>query len=270
MNAEVVRAFADGWKAPHPHAWDELLAPNVVLEQPLLQSGTGIELWHRGLSQVLKLMPDLSARVVQWAGSGETLFLEVELAGTLGGKPYAYRAVDRLRIDGEGRIVERTTFLDPGPLALAIAARPRAWGHWWRSGLPPLTARHRLSAPSASARGRTVHTLGSIRVLVGVTTLVAPRVARWSLGIEGGADGTLARLFGVRDGVLGLATLSKEPTVREVGLRLGALSDLSDVAAVLLGRRAGVGRRGTVLVGGAAAVFAAAGGLAVAARSDAA
>jgi SnoaL-like domain len=258
-HAAAVAAFAAGWLDPHPHAWDDLLAPDVQLEQPLLESGTGIELWQRGLAQVLELLPDLRARVLRWAADGDELFIEVELSATLGGRPYAYRAVDRLTLDAGGRVTHRRSFLDPGPLALTIARRPRAWLPWWRSGLPPLAARRHL-------RGRTVLALGATRTLVGATALASPSLARRSLGLRGPGDdgGMLTRMFGVRDGVLGLATLF---SAGDTALRLGALADVSDIAAVTLGRRQGrVTRGGALVIGGAAAAFAMAGALAIAAR----
>lgn len=30
----AVTAFAEGWQASHPHAWDDLLADEVTLVQP--------------------------------------------------------------------------------------------------------------------------------------------------------------------------------------------------------------------------------------------
>src|SRR5690606_39804847 len=76
-------------------------------------------------------------------------------------------------------------------------------------------------------RASTVRALGIIRLLVGVTTFVAPRLAPRSMGItQPDRDGgTVARMFAIRDAGLALATLSAEPAVRDTGLRLGVLAD---------------------------------------------
>lgn len=261
---DAVAAFEEGWRTPHPQAWDDLLARDVVLEQPLLPDGSGLELWQESVRQLLVMLPDLTGRVVHWAADGDVLYLDVELSATLGGRPYRYRAIDRLTLDADGRVAHRRSFLDPGPLTAAIATRPRAWAPWWRSGLPPFPARRRIAAPS-STRERTVSALGATRVLVGLSALLAPSLARRSLGLSSAhdGDGTLARMFGVRDAALGLATSAGTPAVREAGLRLGTLADISDVVAVLLGRRDGVTDGGALLIGGAAATFALTGALAI-------
>ncbi|WP_280462116.1 hypothetical protein [Nocardia carnea] len=110
-------------------------------------------------------------------------------------------------------------------------------------------------------RASTVRALGIIRLLVGVTTFVAPRLAPRSMGItQPDRDGgTVARMFAIRDAGLALATLSAEPAVRDTGLRLGVLADAADTISVVLGSRSGVTRGGVALIGGAAALFTLAG-----------
>ncbi|MEO3876592.1 nuclear transport factor 2 family protein [Nonomuraea sp. B12E4] len=139
--SRVVDAFACGWRKPHPHAWDELLAPDVHLEQPFLESGHGRSVWHRGVAQLLALIPDLAGVVHGWAGDDDTLYIDVELTGTIGGRSLSVRAIDRLTLDGNGLVTARRSYLNPLPLAAAIAARPTAWPRWWRSGLPPFSGR---------------------------------------------------------------------------------------------------------------------------------
>ncbi|WP_433179457.1 nuclear transport factor 2 family protein [Actinoallomurus sp. CA-150999] len=249
----VVEGFALGWRNPEPHAWDDLLAADICLEQPLLGNGRGQAVWHRGLAQLLTLVPDLRGRVHGWAGHGDVLYIDIELTGTLGGRSHSVRAVDRLTLDERGLVTARRSFLDPVPLALAIATRPAAWPAWWRSGLPPLAGR---AAKENTAR--VVAALGATRLLVGLTTLAAPQLARRAVGLPGALSddrGLFVRLFAARDAALGAATLSSDPAVSDLGLRLGALCDLADVAAGLL-----AGRRVMAL---AAAGFAAAAGLAL-------
>ncbi|WP_051899264.1 hypothetical protein [Sciscionella sediminilitoris] len=117
-------------------------------------------------------------------------------------------------------------------------------------------------------RALVVRGLGVTRLIVGLSTFARPGIAPRSLGIrtDPADGGTLARMFGIRDAALAVATLSADPAVRESGLRLGLLSDAADTAAVLRGSRSGVTPRGAALIGGAAAFFALT-GLAALARS---
>lgn len=118
----------------------------------------------------------------------------------------------------------------------------------------------------AVSRNTLARGLGAARTMVGLTSLAGPRLARQSLGAGPtlGADGgTLARMFGIRDAAIGVATLSGDATVRRTGLKLGMVSDVADVGSVLLGRRGGVSGAGALLIGGAAAFFAVAGAVAL-------
>lgn len=251
--SRVVDAFASRWRAPAPHAWDDLLHPEVVLEQPLLRGGRGRAVWHDAVARLLTFVPDLTGHVHGWAGDGHVLYVDVELTGTIGGRPHRVRAVDRLTLDEDGLITARRSFLDPTSFVTAIAARPSAWPAWWRSGLPPLAGR-----TSGDLAARVTTALGATRLLVGSSAFAAPRVARRAVGLARAAGddrGLFVRLFAARDAALGAATLSSNPTVSGLGLRLGALCDLVDVAAGLLARRRGMAF--------AAAGFAALGGLAL-------
>ncbi|MFI7671987.1 hypothetical protein [Nocardia sp. NPDC049526] len=110
-------------------------------------------------------------------------------------------------------------------------------------------------------RSLIIRSLGVTRLAVGLSTFVNPRLARRSLGIaDRDADGgTVARMFGIRDAALAIATLSNDPVVRNAGVRLGVLADAADTVAIVNGRRAGVTTRGALLMGGAAAFFTVAG-----------
>ena len=140
----VVAAFAAGWQAPHPHAWDDLLAADVELVQPLLLGGRGRERWQGEVARLLAFLPDLVGEVRGWAAGGDTLFVELECHGTAGGRPLSFRVVDRLTVGQDGRVTRRESFFDPVPLVTAILARPAAWLPWWRSGLGPLIGRRAI------------------------------------------------------------------------------------------------------------------------------
>ena len=103
--------------------------------------------------------------------------------------------------------------------------------------------------------------LGIIRVLVGVFTWLAPRASGRAFGLGDVADdprgALLGRLFGVRDVVLGSAVVfARDDVELSTALRLGLVVDTVDVAASALGRRRGLSRWGTALVGGGAIVLA--------------
>ncbi|WP_327097428.1 hypothetical protein OIE68_00680 [Nocardia vinacea] len=110
-------------------------------------------------------------------------------------------------------------------------------------------------------RAMLIRGLGIARLAIGLSAFAQPAMTRRSLGVAGqDADGgVVARMFGIRDAALGLATLSSDPAVQRVGLQLGVLADAADTAAVLLGRRGGVTASGATVVGGGAALFALAG-----------
>lgn len=101
--------------------------------------------------------------------------------------------------------------------------------------------------------------LGVIRACVGATSVISPNLAQRSLGVRSTpADGGVAtRMFGVRDGAIALATLSKSHHVRRTGLQLGMIADTVDVATIISSYRQGsISRGGLTLIGGAAAAFA--------------
>jgi hypothetical protein len=140
----VIEGFAKGWAAPGPHAWDDLLAEDVELVQPMLRSGRRRELWWDEAARLVGLLPDLHAEVLDWSGHEDTLYIHLQLIATLGGKPLRWRAVDLVRITPDGTLLRRESFFDSAPLAATVLARPGAWWPWWRSGIGPLEGRRRL------------------------------------------------------------------------------------------------------------------------------
>jgi hypothetical protein len=127
VHQQVVDLFAKGWDRPEPHAWDELLAEEVELVQPLLRSGRGRALWNEEARRLLRLAPDLRGDVLAWAGRDDVVFIDVRLSATVGGKPLTFRSTDKLLIGPDGRVLRREGSFDPVPVALALLLRPRAW-----------------------------------------------------------------------------------------------------------------------------------------------
>lgn len=144
VHARVVETFAKGWSNPHPHAWDDFLAEDVELIQPLLADGAGIEHFRAETRRLLALAPDISGEVLSWAAREDVVFIDLRLNATIGGAPISFRTFDQLRISPDGMLLRREAFFDPSPVALALLRRPSSWLPWWRSGIGPLAARRRL------------------------------------------------------------------------------------------------------------------------------
>lgn len=148
----VVDHFRRGWDRPDPHAWDELMDPEMRFVQPMLRDGTGPEHWWEETVRTLALLPDLRADVLSWAGSGENLFIHIRFTATLAGRPLSWEAVDLLRVTPDGVAFFRESFFDSVPVATQVLARPRSWLRWWRSGIGPFFARRRVLRPVPTQR----------------------------------------------------------------------------------------------------------------------
>ena len=132
-----VAGFVEGWRAPTgPDAFAAhfrpMLAPDVRLIQPQLPTVTG----RRGFEEqfvrpLFALIPDVRGEVERWAARGETLYIELTLSGTLGGRPVSWRVCDRVTLR-DGLAIERESYFDPGPLIAAVIRTPRAWAPFLR------------------------------------------------------------------------------------------------------------------------------------------
>ncbi len=94
--------------------------------QPLFDAVTGEEGMRAMFGRIFALIPDLRAELNHWAIDRDSAFIEFTLIGTLGGKQISWRAVDRMKLDGE-KLVTRETYYDPLPMLIALLGRPRAW-----------------------------------------------------------------------------------------------------------------------------------------------
>jgi hypothetical protein len=66
---------------------------------------------------------------------GDGVLIEFTLAGTAGGGPISWTAVDRFVLGADGRATERISYFDSVPIALTIARRPRVWPGFARAQL---------------------------------------------------------------------------------------------------------------------------------------
>ena len=114
-----------------------------------------------------------------------------------------------------------------------------------------------------------LRTFALMRVLVGGQSWIAPKLSARMVGLDPDRNPQAAywaRLFGVRDVVLGLAALQTEGEARKRVIQLTAACDVADLTSSVLGRRAGylsgnaaLLSGGLALVAGVVAVAAAAG-----------
>lgn len=127
-----VRGFAEGWRAPasadaFADHFDRLIADDIRLLQPQIPMLVGRMAFRERFARPLfTLIPDLHGTVQSWAASGEKLFIELLLEGTLGGRPVSFRTIDEIVLR-DGLAIERRANLDPLPLWAAVITRPRAW-----------------------------------------------------------------------------------------------------------------------------------------------
>ena len=127
-----VEAFAAGWR--NPGTVDAFVAhyarifhPDVRLVQPQPPVLVGMDEFRSGFAEPLfELMPDVWGEVEGWAATGDVIYLQITLRGTVGGSPLELHSCDRITLR-DGRMAERIAFADPLPLVAALLTRPRAW-----------------------------------------------------------------------------------------------------------------------------------------------
>jgi hypothetical protein len=135
-----VEAFAEGWRAPAgAERFADHFEPWLDPEIRLIQPQTPVIVGHAGFRQqfvrpLFALVPDLHGTVEGWAASGETLYIELRLEGTLGGRAVMMRTCDRVKLR-DGIAVERVAYTDPTPLLATIARTPRSWPQFVRQQL---------------------------------------------------------------------------------------------------------------------------------------
>jgi len=85
-------------------------------------------------------------------------------------------------------------------------------------------------------------TLVGVRFVLGTTSWAVPKFFMTAIGMDPHANPQavyMARLFGVRDLVLGIGLLATDGAARRLWWRLGIVCDLGDAAAGAIGSRRG-------------------------------
>ena len=133
--AAFVARFEKWWAAPDPAVLGGLLAPDIVLKQPIVAHTTNLAGAQRSFTRILAALPDLRVTVHHWAAQGDVVIIEFTLAGTLGGRPFAWANVDRFTVNADGLATERVNYHDALALIGKILARPLGWPRFLRSGV---------------------------------------------------------------------------------------------------------------------------------------
>jgi len=130
--AAWVEVFTAGWREPvdadtfcdHFEPWFQ---PDVKMIQPNVAPTIGIEAFREEFARPLfDLVPDLHGIVEGWSSSGDTVYIELRLEGTVGRRPIVIHTCDRIKLC-DGRAAERFAYLDPTPLVTAVLRSPRVW-----------------------------------------------------------------------------------------------------------------------------------------------
>jgi ketosteroid isomerase-like protein len=127
-----VAMFAEGWANPVDtdtfcDHFDPWFQPDVRMIQPSVAPTVGKPAFRERFARPLfELVPDLHGTVENWAASGDLIYIELRLEGTIGGRPFTLNTCDRIRLR-DGKAAERVAYLDPTPMLKAVARSPRAW-----------------------------------------------------------------------------------------------------------------------------------------------
>jgi ketosteroid isomerase-like protein len=141
--AAWVKMFAEGWANPIDadtfcDHFDPWLQPEVRMIQPSVRPLVGKEAFREEFARPLfDLVPDLHGTVENWAASGDAVYIELRLEGTVGRRAFTLHTCDRIKLR-DGRAIERFAYLDPAPLVKAVARSPSAWPRFIRTQLRSL------------------------------------------------------------------------------------------------------------------------------------
>ena len=138
-----VEMFTEGWANPvdadsfcdhfEPH-----LQPEVRMIQPSVRPIVGKQAFREEFARPLfDLVPDLHGIVENWAASGDVVYIELRLEGTVGRRPFTMHSCDRIKLR-DGKATERFAYLDATPLVKAVARSPRSWPKFLKTQLRSL------------------------------------------------------------------------------------------------------------------------------------
>jgi ketosteroid isomerase-like protein len=120
-----VAAFSERWNSLNPDSLRELMQPDtrhliLPISSPANQHGVVAH-----FREVLKLLPDLSLKVLRWAPVGDTVIIEWVASATYASKPLEWRGIDRVSLLN-GKAYEGQAYWDTRKLAEIVAEASRA------------------------------------------------------------------------------------------------------------------------------------------------
>lgn len=133
-----VEVFMEGWANPvdadtfcdHFEPWFD---DEVRMIQPSVRPVVGKRAFREEFARPLfDLVPDLHGTVENWTSSGDLIYIELRLEGTIGGRPFTMPSCDRITLR-DGKAVERLAYLDPTPLVKAVLRHPPSWPKFIRT-----------------------------------------------------------------------------------------------------------------------------------------
>jgi ketosteroid isomerase-like protein len=138
-----VENFAKVWANPVDtdtfcDRFDPWFQPEVRMIQPSVRPVVGKRAFREEFARPLfDLVPDLRGTVENWAATGDVIYIELRLEGTIGRRPFTMHTCDRITLR-DGKAIERFAYLDPAPLVKAAARSPRTWPRFLRAQLRSL------------------------------------------------------------------------------------------------------------------------------------
>jgi ketosteroid isomerase-like protein len=138
-----VEMFTEGWANPvdadtfcdHFEPWFQ---DDVRMIQPSVRPVVGKKAFREEFARPLfELVPDLHGTVENWASSGDTVYIELRLEGTIGRRRFTMHTCDRIKLR-DGKATERFAYLDATPMVKAVLRSPRSWPTFIRSQLRSL------------------------------------------------------------------------------------------------------------------------------------
>src|SRR5215510_2572249 len=125
--AAFVDRFAAAWRAGRDglRDFEPLVHPDVVLTQPMMPAGRGLDAFRAQFDAIFTAAPDLRGEVLAWGATADGVLIDLALRGTIGGRPVELITCDRIVLR-DGRMLERHARMDPLPLVRATLGNPRA------------------------------------------------------------------------------------------------------------------------------------------------
>lgn len=127
--AEFVEFFAAGWALGARGDFFAHFLPRVhadaVFEQPLARAAHGPDGLRELFEPLFEAIPDLHGEVVRWGATSDGVIVELDLRGSMGGKPLAWTTLDRIVLE-DGLILSRKAHFDPLPLVAQLLGHPIA------------------------------------------------------------------------------------------------------------------------------------------------